>query len=742
MKTLTRLFSLLAILVMVGCSGGGGSTGSCTFSCTPGGGVTPSAEVTELDVQINPATIVNTGTATATATITALDANRKAVSGAPITLSVDSGVITPTTGASTSGTASPVTDASGKLLATVTLGSNLALRKITVTAVNGSIQRSNSLQVVDSPISAKPSTIELIAAATSVGTGGDGVLVRAFVKDANNNTLPGTSVNFSTSTGTLASVGAITDSGGAATATLFAGADKSNRTATITVSSGTITNTLKLPINGTKLTLAGPTSLILGNSAPFDVTVLDSKSNPVPGVTITGLSSLGNAVTASPASALTDANGSVRFQYTASKAGSDALSFAGAGSTIAPNSALVVSGQDFAFTSPKASAAVPVNTAQVVTVLLRSGGQPQLGATVSFATTGGTLSASSATTDATGQASVSVQSASAGPITVQATVAGSSTTPTITTLPLVIVATVPSKLVLQISPTALPPNLGSATLNQTQVVAKVSDAAGNPVQNVVVNFTRLVDPSGGNLLQNSATTDSSGQAFVFYRSGAQSTANNGVVIGASVAGAPTVTGQASLTVNQSALFIALGTGNVISNIDPQTYNKDWTAYVTDANGIAVDGATLTIKAIPSYYFTGTLSWNGVSWTYTKDAIWRCRNEDANGNGILDPGEDDNQDGVLWPGNVIAVTPSSVATIKGRATISLQYAESYVPWVQLVLTASATVSGTESKTSAEFIVVGDAADFSNQASAPAGQVSPFGRTPSQAAVQIGACTKYF
>ena len=36
-----------------------------------------------------------------------------------------------------------------------------------------------------------------------------------------------------------------------------------------------------------------------------------------------------------------------------------------------------------------------------------------------------------------------------------------------------------------------------------------------------------------------------------------------------------VTGTATLTVNQTALFIALGTGNVIQNLDTQTYKKDW-----------------------------------------------------------------------------------------------------------------------------------------------------------------------
>ena len=270
-------------------------------------------------------------------------------------------------------------------------------------------------------------------------------------------------------------------------------------------------------------------------------------------------------------------------------------------------------------------------------------------------------------------------------------------------------------------------------------MAKVTDVSGNPVQGQIVNFSRVVDPSGGNLLQASATTDASGQASVAYRPGSESTANNGVVLSAAVASAPSVNGQASLTVNQTALFIALGTGNVIANLDPQTYRKDWVVYVTDSNGIAVNGATLTIKAIPTDYRTGELVYYdppGI-WDYVAP-IWQCRNEDANSNGILDPGEDDNGDRVLWPGNVIAVSPGNVQTANGRATISLTYAESYAPWVRLKLTASATVSGTESSTSVEFIVPGSAEDFASPAP-PAGRVSPFGLLPTaQALATPGAC----
>ena len=79
-----------------------------------------------------------------------------------------------------------------------------------------------------------------------------------------------------------------------------------------------------------------------------------------------------------------------------------------------------------------------------------------------------------------------------------------------------------------------------------------------------------------------------------------------------------MTGRAFLTVSQSALFIALGTGNVISNIDPQTYKKDWVVYVTDANGVAVPNITLTIKVLPTRYGKGYLGFvSGDGWGATR-----------------------------------------------------------------------------------------------------------------------------
>jgi hypothetical protein len=200
---------------------------------------------------------------------------------------------------------------------------------------------------------------------------------------------------------------------------------------------------------------------------------------------------------------------------------------------------------------------------------------------------------------------------------------------------------------------------------------------------------------------------------------------------ATLATDPTIFGDATLTVNQSALFIALGTGNTISNVDEQTYKKDWVVYVTDANGIAVPNINLTIKVLPVEYGKGNLVFAN-SWGYSSNVVF-CPNEDNGAgtpsnayNGVLDAGEDANGSGTLEPGNVISVTPGTVKTdATGRATLSVIYAESYAPWVKVKLRAEAVVAGTESSKEAQFVVAGSSADFSNQSNPPAGVVSPFG-----------------
>lgn len=570
-------------------------------------------------------------------------------------------------------------------------------------------------------------TVEVLSSATTAGSGGDIVTVTAVVKSAANVGLASTAVVFSTDSGTLTSPSTTTDSTGVATAKFYAGADKSNRSAKITVTSGTVSGSVLVAVTGSKLQVSGPTTLALSASGDLTVKATDSNGNAIAGVPLAIKSALSNGLSASTGT--TDSQGQVTVKYTATNSGTDTITFSGVGTSI--TSSMVISSEDFVFVSPSASTLVAVKAAQTVQVRYRQNGVGVSGKTILFASTGGVLSSQSATTDSNGVAQVSISSTFAAPATVQASLSGGTA---VATLPLVFTATTPSRLILQVSPTAIGPNSGTSTTNQARVLARVLDADGNPVAGQTVYFQRDADPSGGNLLQASAVTDSSGLASVQYASGAQSTGSNGVSLRATVysaSSAVAATNTMAMTVSQSALFIALGTGNVISNLDEQTYKKSWVAYVTDANGVPVSGSTLTVKVLPTRYLKGSMVWSDTAgqWVAVPAAI--CANEDVNLDGILDAGEDVNSNGTLQPGNVVSVSPGLIQTDSaGRATLSLVYAESYAPWVEIQLTVQAIVSGTESTTaSSPFIVDVLASDVTTKTISPAGRLSPFGQAAS-------------
>lgn len=469
------------------------------------------------------------------------------------------------------------------------------------------------------------------------------------------------------------------------------------------------------------------------------------------GVDVAVTSQLGAGL--SSASLTTNAQGNASVIYTASQAGTDSVQFSalGANGTLT----VAVSGEDFSIIAPTSGVTIPLGTSQSITASYRINGAPASGPyAVRFATTAGALTPASAPTGISltaGQAVASVSSTFAGPASIQATLLNTSTNAILAqaVLSVQFVATNPSALVLQITPTAIGPNAAGSTTRQALVRATVSDAAGNPVQGSVINFSRDTDPSGGNLSQASATTDANGLASVQYIAGATPTAADAVRLRGTVAGT-SITGTATMTVNQSALFIGLGTGNQISNApgtNNTAYLKVWTAYVTDSSGAAVPNQTLTVSVLPTKYRKGSYvlvgddyvygAWDSVSLTSDGDLpaghVVTCPNEDTDYSGVVSVSKDFNGNGSLQPGNVISVNggPNTVTVTtdaSGFATLNLVYAESYASWVEVTLKAAATVAGTESSNEANFWVVGMKSDFTKDGGPPAGLISPFGERP--------------
>lgn len=569
-----------------------------------------------------------------------------------------------------------------------------------------------------------PSAVEVLASANEVLSAGTEVMITAVVKNANNVGMAEQPVVFSVNAGaTLQGASAVTNADGVATARLSAGSNKALRNVTVTVNSGTASGSITLPVTGTRITLTGATSLKLGDATNYIARLVDSSGNGIGGAAINVTSVNGNALSGNVLT--TSPVGEVSFIYTANVSGTDSLRVSGLGT-----SALLmvgVSDIDFTVQAPANNTTVSVGASQNISVQYKVAGAGQSGVNVLFSTTRGSLSGSSAVTNGDGVASVSISSTSAGPANVVAQIPGVGQV----TLPLQFVATAPAALILQANPGAVLPNISGGNTNQSTLEALVLDASGNAVANRDVNFTILEDDgNGGTLSTPTARTGANGRAQVQFIPGAQSTRSNGVVFRAVVVGT-TVQGTTALTVNGQALFISIGFGNSISNKNQTTYSKEFSVYVTDANGNAVGNQVVTLSTIPKVYGKGVLGWTGSIWSYS--SYTECQNEDLNQNGVLDTtpiNEDTNGDGELTPGNPVVITPGAVTTdSQGRATFALEYGEQYVPWLVVNVVARASVGGTESRRTLLHALTGLASDFNSETVPPAGRISPFGTTQS-------------
>jgi hypothetical protein len=573
-------------------------------------------------------------------------------------------------------------------------------------------------------------SVEVLSSLSSLLSAGPGASITAFVKDAGNAGMADQVVTFSADSGTLQSPSATTNAAGVATATLIAGSNKANRSIKVQVTSGGKTGTVTVPVTGTSITIAGATSLQLSTAAKpvstqYTLRALDSASNPIVGAALTPTSKLGNTLIAS--NTVTNATGTISVIYTPVNAGADTLKVVGLNADA--ETAIEVSAVDLSVVSPAPNFTIPIGTSQVVTIQYQLTGVGQAGKTVSFSTTRGTVTTITPNILPAGQYSANLSSITAGQATVTAQIAGVGSV----SLPVEFVATIPATLALQSNPGAIAPNT-TGTTYQSTIEAVVRDAAGNPVKNRQVNFTLIKDLSNGTLSSGSAITNGNGRASVQFIAGPTSTPSNGVEVRAT----DTLTGLSgttSLTVSGQSLFITIGFGNEIGNVDPTTYRRDFSVYVTDANGVAVGNQTVSLSVIPTAYGKGYLVWNGKQWVKAGDGA-ACVNEDAllgpgtagYLNGILNPGEDFNGDGRLTPGNVAVAAPGTVTTdANGRASFSIQYGEQFAPWVVVDIDARAVVSGTESKRTISYTLDGSAPDFTEEDVSPAGSTSPFGTT---------------
>lgn len=556
--------------------------------------------------------------------------------------------------------------------------------------------------------------------------------ISAFVRDSSNKFMKGVAVVFSASSGGLIITQGTTDDNGLATATLSSAGDPSKRTITVTAIAGGVTKTITVDVAGTTLTVQGPPALTLNQQGTYTVTLVDSGNDPVPNQTVTVASQRTNTLTST--SVVTSSTGTATFKMTAANAGNDTITVTALGLTA--TQAVAVNSDSFTITAPTANTEVPLGTPVTVTAHLLVNNAPVSGTAISWATTRGTLSAPSSTTDASGNASVTVTATNAGGAVVSAT-AGSSTAQ----VAIEFVATTPTQIDVQ-------PSAFTIATNQTSnITAVVRDAAGNLVKNTTVVFT-LDDVSGGTLSVGSAVTDSQGRAQTVYTSSSSTSANQGVKITAAVQGTA-VSKQVALTVAKREVFISIGTGNELSEPNTAQYKIEYIVQVTDSNGNGVPNVPVSLRILSDVYYKGfrvpaTAPATGWSTAYTATGTGStagllgqgCPDEDTLGplpfqrNGILDGGvggvEDYNSSGRLEAGNIAAVTPSNATTdANGFVLVNVFYPQEYAYYLDVSLSASTSVQGTEYVRTSRFTLPGISTDFDGSHGAPPGPLSPFG-----------------
>ena len=692
----------------------------------------PASSVATLTVTSSVSNVPSDGSAAAVITVLAKDVNNNAVSGAPVTISASAGTLT---GATTS------TGANGTVTANLSAAGVAAGTTITITATSGTVTGKGSVSVV-----ATQQTILLLTSSPQLPSANTApVTITAIVQGASNQLVPGVQVTFQASSGAIAAtqttagkaanvVAGTTDANGTAQATLTTPGNYVNRAITVTATAGSSSNTIQVQVVGTQLNVSGPNNLVVGASGTYSVSLLDSGGNAISGQTVALASALGNTVTAGTApSPVTNSTGTAAFSMMATNSGSDTLT--ATWQTQSSTQAVAISSQSFSFTKPTAAQVVDIGTAQPVVISWSQTGTPQSG-TVQFTTSRGTLSNSQPVPVSSGALTtpVTISSTTAGNAIIAATAFNASNQVVATAqISIQFVATNPTAVSVQASPSTVP------IQGQSVVTATVTDPIGNPVDNVKVDFN-LVDTTNGQLSAAYAYTNFNGLATVTYSASTSASAPNGVVVTASVDGSnPLISNAVDLTVGGQTVFLSLGTGNTITALSSTQYEMPYSVQAVDSAGNGVSGVTVVFKIEATGYYTGNLGWSGTEWV-TPDATAvpvaiqspLCAPTIVQEyNGVIDPNP--------TPTGVTAVNtdiPGSVASTDvnggttgtgGSAPVNLIYPKDHALWVQVVLTATATVSGTQSATSSTFILPGLASDYTTQTVSPPGQKSPYGTT---------------
>ncbi|MGP3593338.1 Ig-like domain-containing protein [Vagococcus sp. WN89Y] len=523
------------------------------------------------------------GSATDSVKATVTDANGNRVPGQVVSFSADNGATIVAQG---------TTDDKGET--TVTLTSTKA-GQITVTAsINGSSQRQAVNFVADNSTSQIASGDLVVVKDNAKASGSDTNSVKATVTDAHGNVLAGQQVSFSADNGAVIAASGTTDASGEVTMMLTSTkAGQSNVTASINGSSQRQTVTF-IADSATAQIIGGNLKVVTDNAKAdgratnrVKATVTDAHGNLVPGIEVSFTADNGATIAAK---GTTDAQGDVTVSLTSIQAGQSRVTASINGSSQRQNvtfipdnsTAQIVSGNLTVVRDNAKANSVDINSVQAT--VTDAFGNIIPGMTVNFSADNGATIASSATTDAQGEASVSLTSTKAGQSTVTASINGSSQRQNVTFVADNNTAQVAIGALVVVTDNALAN--GKAT---NSVKVTVTDAYSNAVAGETVSFKA----DNGATIAASGTTDSLGEVVMTLTSTKAGQSKVSVTVNGG-----TRSQTVSFMADNSTAQIASGDLQVVNDnakADGQATNGV-KATVTDAFGNILAGQTVSFSA--------------------------------------------------------------------------------------------------------------------------------------------------
>ena len=306
---------------------------------------------------------------------------------------------------------------------------------------------------------------------------------------------------------------------------------------------------------------------------------------------------------------------------------------------------------------------------------------------------------------------------------------------------------------LSVSTTSSRVNIG----DRASIVSQVTDANGNPVKDTVVIFSSS-NLKGGQLSTTSATTNLDGEAEITFTAGSAATEQDEVEIFAEVAGSSINSGVA-LTVVEPVLNVTVGSSNLLELVGADTqYAVTYVVQVADGSGQALRDAQVQISLEPLAYRKGSFAvvnaagqlpseiapgdtFTGTRWSQTSNFVELCQSEDANGNRILDVGEDFNGNGSLDPQDPAllgAVLDEGLATIEGNGIVTTDatgsgyfrviYPVTNANWAVLNVVARVQALGVEANDRILLDLLVADGELSSPTNSPVNVVSPYGLVP--------------